>query len=555
MITNAGWKAVAINPSTPVNFPSAMTVGSLTVDGPTNTENTLLLNFFGTTQPLHVLGDFNIESHGHLSMSSSGLQVDNLFNVRGPFDQNGGELVFTNSATNTMQIEGGHFNLTNGIVTGKNLYLGGTNDGFATQANGLVSLDWLVLGLKIFSFDGGGGTYNLQGGWLEVDAVELVGDHGFGTLIQSGGTNSASLVSVGPGSYSKSGGGLFAGEVEIATTGSSMTHSGGSTTISNLLRLDAQGSGSAMFNMLGGSLSTPRIELLSAGLFTQSNGTVNVANELFMEENRSGAGSNSYHLDGGNLFAAQTTISFSSVSSTFIQNGGTHVVTNTLWINGSSTLYQMTGGTLNARDIVLTGNLSQPPQFWVLGAAPYTITNENISLTGGAVIIQDSAQQLGSLTLDLDSDFNLAGSAAILRFADSHANDWAGELTWRVPSLAVYNWDGSTNGGGTDQLSFGNNGSALTASQLAQIQFVNPAGFAPGTYPARILSTGEVVPTTAPTLGFRINGANLVLIWPGNFILQSATNIMGPYVDITNATSPSSFDSSQSPMQFFRLRN
>jgi len=310
-----------------------------------------------------------------------------------------------------------------------------------------------------------------------------------------------------------------------------------------------------MFKMLGGSLSTPRIELDSAGLFSQSNGTVNVANELFMEENRSGAGANSYHLDGGNLFAANTTISFSSAGSSFIQSGGTHIVTNTLWINGTSALYQWSGGTINARNIVLTGNISHPPQFFVLGAAPYAITNETISLTGGSVLIQDSAQQFGSLTITLDSGINLAGEAAILRFADSHTNDWQGELTWRVPSLAVYNWKGSTNGGGTDQLSFGNNGSALTAAQLGQIQFVNPAGFAPGTYPARILSTGEVIPAPAPTLGFRNNGANLVLNWPGNFILQSATNIVGPYLDITNATSPYTFDTSQFPIQFFRLRN
>src|SRR5262249_35288687 len=185
-------------------------------------------------------------------------------------------------------------------------------------------------------------------------------------------------------------------------------------------------------------------------------------------------------------------------SNSFIQNGGTHIVTGTLWINGTSTLYQFHGGMINAANIALTGGINWPPQFVVLGAPPYSITNQNISLTGGAVVIQDSAQQLGSLTIDVDAAINLAGNAAILRFADSHAKDWAGQLTWRVPHLTVSNWNGSTNGGGTDQLSFGNSSSALTASQLAQIQFTNPAGFAPGTYPAQILSTGEVVPTSAP---------------------------------------------------------
>jgi hypothetical protein len=308
--------------------------------------------------------------------------------------------------------------------------------------------------------------------------------------------------------------------------------------------------------MLGGSLSTPRMEMESGGLVTQSNGTVNVSRELFMEENRASASPNAYYLNGGNLFAARTTISFSTHSSTsFNQSGGMHIVTNQLSINGSSTIYHFRGGTVSAPNIVLTGNLSQPPQFFVLGAPPYSITNEAISLTGGAVVIQDSAQQFGSLTLTLDSGINLAGNSAILRFADSHTNDWRGGLVWRIPPLLVYNWNGSTNGGGADQLIFGHDRSALTASQVAQIQFVNPAGFPPGTNSARILSTGEVVPAAAPTLDFRNNGADLVLNWPGNFILQSATNVAGPYFDVTNATSPYSFDTSQFPLQFFRLRH
>ena len=43
---------VAINASTPVNFPNSMTVSNLTVQGATNTENVLLLNNFGTAAPL-----------------------------------------------------------------------------------------------------------------------------------------------------------------------------------------------------------------------------------------------------------------------------------------------------------------------------------------------------------------------------------------------------------------------------------------------------------------------------------------------------------------------
>jgi hypothetical protein len=42
--------------------------------------------------------------------------------------------------------------------------------------------------------------------------------------------------------------------------------------------------------------------------------------------------------------------------------------------------------------------------------------------------------------------------------------------------------------------------------------------------------------------------------WPSGWILQSATNVAGPYSDVTGATSPYSYNTTQAPQQFFRLR-
>src|SRR5204863_8302415 len=104
--------------------------------------------------------------------------------------------------------------------------------------------------------------------------------------------NSASNLDVGNGTYVKNGGGLFAGEVRLvapsqpifAPPAAILTHAGGTATITNNLRLVGQGNRtnprSATFNMFGGSLSTPRIEMETGGIFNQTNGTVNVANEL-----------------------------------------------------------------------------------------------------------------------------------------------------------------------------------------------------------------------------------------------------------------------------------
>jgi hypothetical protein len=288
------------------------------------------------------------------------------------------------------------------------------------------------------------------------------------------------------------------------------------------------------------------------GLFNQTSGTVSVANELFIDDNATLA--SIYSLSGGNLVTSNTTISSSyPESSSFSQSGGMHTVIDTVWINGTA-MYQLTGGTVSAPNINLTGSLNSPPQFFVNGAPSFAVTNESISSEGGAIVIENSTQQFGRLTLEADSGINLAGNSAVLRFADSHTNSWQSQLQGVLPQLTVYNWNGSTNGGGTDQLIFGTSSSALTAAQVKQISFVNPGGFSTGTYPARILSTGEVVPVSLPVLSFQDNGTNLVISWPGNFILQSATNVAGPYLDVTNATNPYSVATSQFPMQFFRLR-
>jgi hypothetical protein len=84
----------------------------------------------------------------------------------------------------------------------------------------------------------------------------------------------------------------------------------------------------------------------------------------------------------------------------------------------------------------------------------------------------------------------------VLRFADSSGAAWTGGT-----ALTIEAWTGSPFGGGTDQLYFGTTSGGLTVGQVGQIQFLNPAGFAPGTYNAQILANGEVVPVPEPATG------------------------------------------------------
>jgi hypothetical protein len=84
----------------------------------------------------------------------------------------------------------------------------------------------------------------------------------------------------------------------------------------------------------------------------------------------------------------------------------------------------------------------------------------------------------------------------------------------------VTNWNGASTGGGDDQLKFGADASGLTAGQLNQIRFIDPAGFPPGAHFAGILATGEVVPVARPGLAHARVGRNLVLSWEGNLLLE-----------------------------------
>ena len=72
-------------------------------------------------------------------------------------------------------------------------------------------------------------------------------------------------------------------------------------------------------------------------------------------------------------------------------------------------------------------------------------------------------------------------------------------------------------------------------------------------------STSSVATLTVPPAQFGVpalfNGSNLVLSWSGGGILESATNVTGPWVVVTNAGSPyTNVIDPNMPQQFFRVR-
>jgi len=79
----------------------------------------------------------------------------------------------------------------------------------------------------------------------------------------------------------------------------------------------------------------------------------------------------------------------------------------------------------------------------------------------------------------------------------------------------------------------------ITDAQLRLITFINPGGYPPGNYRARVTSAGEIVPLEPAHITFTRSGGNaLVLTWPEGYQLLTATEVTGPYTPVQGATSP-----------------
>ncbi len=137
MITNSGWKAVAINSSTPVNFPASMTVSNLTVRGAWDTENVLLLNNAGTAVPLTVLNGVTLQDDGRIVNFNSGLVVQGgtFLVTNATIIQDGG---FVRATNGPMTLSNSEYDVTNGVFVGGSVALGYPYPAHFNQYGGTV---------------------------------------------------------------------------------------------------------------------------------------------------------------------------------------------------------------------------------------------------------------------------------------------------------------------------------------------------------------------------------------------------------------------------------
>ncbi len=555
LLTNSGWKALEIGPGTVQDVPDSLIVGSLIISSPgTDTVNTLLLNYAGLQTPLQIegagtQGELTLGTNCALVMLSSALkaqspqgELDGNFFVEGAFSESEGSDV----AVGTMNVgdtAAGIFHLTNSMLNANWEYIGAYQATFSQQGGtnsarvvlepggGYELFDGTVEGTVQMSggtfnqfggelsvaFDFGNGSYHLAGGTVSCDSLTIPaglppGAEGGGTFYQTGGTNSPGAISLGTpdgsGNYNLSGGVLVTSGVGLSTSDGAS----GNVSLSGFIQSGGYhqtggiGIGGAetrfftvapsIYQLTGGILDAGGINM-NMGIFEQTGGT-NVAGTITL------GGVSSFELSGGWLTV--NTIqhnggNFFNEFGRFDQSGGTNQV-GTLTLSNSA-VYNLSGGKLLAGKILVDHSTFNNTLSSNSSSSPGSIT-----LADGTWNQQASgAQSFGTFQLsgDTNSYLVLPHEACLLNFGISIALNWSNTAT-----LKIDNWSGSIYGGGNQQIVFGSNAAALALHQVRQIQFENPAGLAPGTYTARMLTTGEIVPDTGQALPLKINSANML---------------------------------------------
>jgi len=311
----------------------------------------------------------------------------------------------------------------------------------------------------------------------------IVGMTGTGVVYQVSGSILAEGVQIGgnvPGSWNQ-----FGGVLEVGAEG--LTLGAGSTyalTAGQLLTSDLRLGPSAELNIRGGSAQATAV-VIPGGTLTLSQGTLITSNATI----------------GG----------VASTPGRFVQAGGEHRVEDILTIEG---VYEFRDGLLKYRLMRLKGELNSDRE----GG----IWNSDVEFDGGILRV-NTDRYFNRITLLSTGTIDLRSAAALIRF--EMTGPWSG-------ILVVTNWLPNAS-----HLQIGRSDSGLSPAQLSQIRFVNPGGFSPGIYSARILSSGEVVPVPR-LVSYRRSGNSLVLSWPTGYRLLTATNVAGPYSLLTNAISP-----------------
>lgn len=591
MLTNYGWKAVQISANTAQNFPQSLNVNSISISSPTNSFNTLLMNYAGLATPLTVQS-LSVNSNSAMTMLSSALQLDGPngvgMQIGGEFDQN--DSVVAGNQINVGYIGPGVYNLNSGFLDVSYLWVGGSYSGVFNQNGGtnafgitdiqggdyVLSNGYFAAAIYFntgeFRQEGGllatnltiyEGTYALDGGIHEGSVTVPWTDgysSGVGGMVQTGGTNFGSLDigSYGQGNYTLQNGEASAPSI-IVDYGGTFAQNGGTLLVTGAVSIteaevaaDTYYEGS--FNMNGGQMSANSLSV--DGFYHQNGGTNIVSGDFTMPGNVEGV----FSMSAGLLAANTLTVNPSWLGS-FDFSGGTLIVSNQLSIGGNTLpeWYGFEGG-----GQLIVSNLSLAPQALFTCENGTIIQSGTLTIASASIYAGSGSTQFGRLELSSNGNTNsilsMPAGSSLVRFAISSGEVWSNGV-----SLMIENWSGSPYGGGQQQIIFGNSSAALTPQQLAQIQFQNPTGFVSGTYPAKILSTGEIVPDSVAPLAARLglrpeaDGMQLTLqgVSGSNYTIEVSTDLVHwstwcSQMDTNGTFSVTDTNTANCPARFYR---
>jgi hypothetical protein len=468
-------------------------------------------------------------------------------NSGGAFTQDGGSI-----AAQQVTAQNGRYTLVSGTLYaiggteldgfGEYLQWGGTNYGDVTvnAANsGAFAMDGGLIQGNLLTIRG---SFFQGGGLVDMKTVDWTGNNGnvlnFGTLRSTViNVHGSALVTMGQGSF-------VPGSVETD-----------SLTISNSAHVSVLAYNLFVTNSLslrGDSINSPARLTLQGGTQVGSAvrvSTITVWDNSIMRQDPSTTTeiSSSLDLQGGQYLLTGGLLEGPYVgvgaSAIFSQLGGTNRVHGVLSTAGTYHVSATTLVALVTDGLYLRGSLLLEAQRG--SHAAINFTNNGLIDLGGRIGVGTTNASGGQVRLSANAIIDFIATPGLIRFLPSSAIAWTSGA-----HLVITNWNYS----GNTRLFFGNDASGLSASQLAQITFSLPGGFAPGNYPAQLLSTGELVPVAQPTLQAVRSGSALVLTWPSGFQLLSATNVTGPYTPVSGATSPRTNLFSK-PREFFRLQS
>ena len=300
----------------------------------------------------------------------------------------------------------------------------------------------------------------------------------------------------------------------IKNTSNTWTLSGTNTYKGTTLIYEGALSVSSIANQLG--TSTSAIGLgndTTSGTLLYTGGNETTARGIDLRSTTTGggtidqSGTGLLKIDGGVTSAASTTgktltlqgstAGTGELTGTIADGTGsptsvTKAGTGTWTLSGTAKAYSgatnVTGGQLNASTaLTSTSAVNVTNGTFALGASDLVNNNATVSLGQGAVLqMAGFSDTFSTLAVTgTNAILDLSAGSSLVNFANSSSADWTGGL------LTVLGWNGSLGGGGAEQLRIAESG--LTLNQLGQVVFLNPNGYAAGTYSAKFVGT-ELVP-------------------------------------------------------------